>query len=290
MKVLVTGVDGQLGFDLVKELERRNIDVIGAGRREMDITDPITVKNVMRRERPDAVIHCAAWTAVDAAEEAENADKVRQVNVVGTENIARECANYDCKMLYVSTDYVFDGKGSEPWQEDSKDFNPLNFYGQTKLDGEKAVERLLKKYFIVRIAWVFGINGKNFVKTMLSLGEKYSKLRVVNDQIGTPTYTRDLAVLLVDMIQTDKYGCYHATNEGGYISWYDFAKEIFASANMNVDVAAVTTEQYGLSKAARPSNSRLEKKKLVDNGFELLPDWKDALARYIKEIKENGKN
>ena len=290
MKVLVTGADGQLGFDLVKELERRNIDVIGAGRREMDITDPIAVKNVMRRERPDAVIHCAAWTAVDAAEEAENADKVRQVNVVGTENIARECANCDCKMLYVSTDYVFDGKGSEPWQEDSKDFNPLNFYGQTKLDGEKAVERLLKKYFIVRIAWVFGINGKNFVKTMLSLGEKYSKLRVVNDQIGTPTYTRDLAVLLVDMIQTDKYGCYHATNEGGYISWYDFAKEIFASANLNVDVEAVTTEQYGLSKAARPSNSRLEKKKLVDNGFELLPDWKDALARYIKEIKENGKN
>lgn len=284
MKVFVTGVAGQLGHDVVNELEKRGHFATGVDVAEMDITDADACERVITEAAPDAVIHCAAWTAVDAAE--DNEEKVRAVNARGTENIARVCRDIGAKMMYISTDYVFDGQGETPWQPDCKDYAPLSVYGRTKLEGELAVSGLLEKYFIVRIAWVFGRNGKNFIRTMLGLGKKYDSLRVVCDQIGTPTYTYDLARLLVDMIETEKYGYYHATNEGGYVSWADFAREIFCQAGMNTQVVPVTTAEYGLSKAARPFNSRLDKRKLVENGFQPLPNWQDALIRYLKEIAE----
>lgn len=284
MKILVTGVKGQLGYDVVNECQKRGYDAIGVDVEEMDITNPEAVDRVIAEANPDAVIHCAAWTAVDAAEEPENVAKVRAVNADGTQNIANVCKKLNCKLLYISTDYVFDGQGSEPWLPDQKDYRPLNVYGQTKLEGELAVANTVEKYFIVRIAWVFGVNGKNFIKTMLNVGKTHDTIRVVNDQIGTPTYTYDLARLLVDMAESEKYGYYHATNEGGYISWYDFACEIFRQAGYPTKVIPVTTAEYGLSKAKRPFNSRLDKHKLVENGFTPLPDWKDALRRYLKEI------
>ena len=284
MKVLVTGVKGQLGHDAVQELKRRGHEAIGVDIEEMDITDSYSVARVIASVKPDAVIHCAAWTAVDAAEDEDNREKVHLINAVGTENIARECKRVDAKMMYISTDYVFDGQGDKPWTADCKDYKPLNVYGQSKLDGELAVTRITDKHFIVRIAWVFGAHGNNFVKTMLKVGAARDSVRVVNDQIGTPTYTFDLARLLVDMIETDKYGCYHATNEGGYIGWNDFAKEIFKAAGYKTAVIPVTTKEYGLSKAARPFNSRLDKSKLIASGFTPLPDWRDALTRYLKEI------
>ena len=293
MKLLVTGVKGQLGYDVVNELTKRGHEAIGVDIEEMDITDTASVQSVIGQCAPDAVIHCAAWTAVDAAEDEDKQEKVRMVNAVGTENIAKVCKELDCKMMYISTDYVFDGQGETPWTPDCKDYKPLNVYGQTKLDGELSVANNLSKYFIVRIAWVFGINGNNFIKTMLKVGRNRDKLTVVNDQIGTPTYTYDLARLLVDMIETDKYGYYHATNEGGYISWHEFATEIFRQAaalgynaysDENLTVAPVTTAEYGVSKAARPFNSRLDKSKLAEQGFTPLPTWQDALARYLKEI------
>ena len=284
MKVFVTGVRGQLGFDVVNECKKRGYEVIGVDIEEMDITDANAVERVITAACPDVVVHCAAWTAVDAAEEAENIPKVRAVNAIGTQNIANVCKILGCKLIYISTDYVFDGQGTKPWVPDQKDYRPLNVYGQTKLEGELAVADTLEKYFIVRIAWVFGLNGKNFIKTMLSVGKKYDTVRVVNDQIGTPTYTYDLARLLVDMAKTEKYGYYHATNEGGYISWYEFACEIFRQAGYPTKVIPVTTQEYGLSKAKRPFNSRLDKSKLIENGFTPLPDWKDALGRYLKEI------
>ena len=284
MKILVTGVKGQLGYDVVNECQKRGYDAIGVDVEEMDITNPEAVDRVIAEANPDAVIHCAAWTAVDAAEEPENVAKVRAVNAGGTQNIANVCKKLNCKLLYISTDYVFDGQGSEPWLPDQKDYRPLNVYGQTKLEGELAVANTVEKYFIVRIAWVFGANGKNFIKTMLNVGKTHDTIRVVNDQIGTPTYTYDLARLLVDMAESEKYGYYHATNEGGYISWYDFACEIFRQAGYPTKVIPVTTAEYGLSKAKRPFNSRLDKHKLVENGFTPLPDWKDALKRYLKEI------
>jgi len=252
----------------------------------MDITDSKMVENVLTQVRPDVVIHCAAWTAVDLAEDEDKQEKVRAINAGGTQNIASVCKALDCKMIYISTDYVFNGQGETPWDPDCKDYAPLSVYGQTKLEGELAVAGTLEKYFIVRIAWVFGLNGNNFIKTMLKLGKKYDTLRVVCDQIGTPTYTLDLSRLLVDMAESDKYGYYHATNEGGYISWYDFACEVFRQAGYSVTVNPVTTAEYGLSKAARPFNSRLDKSKLVQNGFRPLPDWQDALSRYLKEIEE----
>lgn len=284
MKALVTGVKGQLGFDVVNELKKRGYDVVGVDIEEMDITDAESVNRVITDAAPDVVIHCAAWTAVDAAEEEENIPKVRAVNVTGTQNIADVCKKLDCKMIYISTDYVFNGQGTEPWHPDCKDYAPLCVYGQTKLDGELAVSHTLDKYFIVRIAWVFGKNGNNFIKTMLNVGKKYDTVRVVNDQIGTPTYTYDLARLLVDMAETEKYGYYHATNEGEYISWYDFTCEIFRQAGYTTKVVPVTTEEYGLSKAKRPFNSRLDKSKLAENGFKSLPSWQNALERYLKEI------
>lgn len=284
MKVLVTGVNGQLGHDVVNELTKRGHNAVGVDIDEMDITDKKCVDDVIGKTNPDAVIHCAAWTAVDLAEEAENIDTVRAVNAYGTKYIAQSCRALDCKMIYISTDYVFDGQGNEPWQADCKDYAPLNVYGQTKLEGELAVSGTLDKYFIVRIAWVFGVNGKNFIKTMLNVGKTHDTVTVVNDQIGTPTYTYDLARLLVDMIETEKYGYYHATNEGGYISWFDFAKEIYAQAGYSTQVKPVSTAQYGISKAKRPFNSRLDKSKLLQNGFTPLPTWQDALARYLKEI------
>ena len=294
MKVFVTGVHGQLGHDVMVELAKREILAIGSDISEdndlypeyvpMDITNMASVDRILSEVSPDAVIHCAAWTAVDAAEDEENRDKVHLVNAVGTENIAKICKKLNSKMMYISTDYVFNGEGTEPWRPDCKDYAPLNVYGKTKLEGEIAVSSTLEKYFIVRIAWVFGLNGNNFIKTMLRLSEKYSELRVVNDQIGTPTYTYDLARLLVDMILTDKYGYYHATNEGGYISWYDFACEIFRQSGKNIKVNPVSTAEYGLSKAKRPFNSRLDKSKLVENGFKPLPEWKDALGRYLAII------
>lgn len=286
MKVLVTGVKGQLGHDVFNELCARGYEAVGVDVEEMDITDAQSVDKMLSSVRPDAVIHCAAWTAVDAAEESENIEKVSLVNVQGTKNIAKACRAIGSKMMYISTDYVFDGQGTEPWEADCKEYAPLSVYGRTKLEGELAVAEALDAYFIVRIAWVFGINGKNFVKTMLALSEKYESLRVVDDQIGTPTYTFDLARLLVDMIETDKYGYYHATNEGGYISWADFAKEIFHQAKKTTAVIPVTTEEYGLSKAKRPFNSRLDKSKLIEKGFAPLPDWKDALARYLFELEK----
>lgn len=285
MKVLVTGVNGQLGYDVVNELKKRGHEAVGVDIAEMDITDEASVVRVMGEVKPDAVIHCAAWTAVDAAE--DNEEKVRLVNATGTKYIATECKKLGCKLMYISTDYVFDGQGETPWKPDCKEYAPLNVYGQTKLEGELAVSSSLDNYYIVRIAWVFGKNGNNFIKTMLRLAESHDILRVVCDQIGTPTYTYDLARLLVDMIETDKYGYYHATNEGGYISWADFAIEIFKMVNLKVCVEPVATEEYGLSKARRPVNSRLDKSKLVQNGFAPLPTWQDALARYLKEI-ENG--
>lgn len=284
MKVLVTGVKGQLGYDVVNELTKRGHTAIGVDIDEMDITDKHSVQIVIEKTKPDAVIHCAAWTAVDLAEDENKISLVRAVNTDGTRNIAEICKKLNCKMMYISTDYVFNGQGTEPWEPDCKDYEPLNVYGQTKLGGELAVANLLEKYFIVRIAWVFGVNGNNFIKTMLNVGKKYDELTVVNDQIGTPTYTYDLARLLVDMIETEKYGYYHATNEGGYISWYDFACEIFKQAGYNTKVKPVTTEEYGLSKAKRPFNSRLDKSKLIENGFKPLPTWQDALSRYLKEI------
>lgn len=284
MKVFVTGVRGQLGYDVVNECKKRGYEVIGVDIEEMDITDANAVERVITAACPDVVVHCAAWTAVDAAQEAENIPKVSAVNAIGTQNIANVCKILGCKLIYISTDYVFDGQGTKPWVPDQKDYRPLNVYGQTKLEGELAVADTLEKYFIVRIAWVFGLNGKNFIKTMLSVGKKYDTVRVVNDQIGTPTYTYDLARLLVDMAKTEKYGYYHATNEGGYISWYEFACEIFRQAGYPTKVIPVTTQEYGLSKAKRPFNSRLDKSKLIENGFTPLPDWKDALGRYLKEI------
>lgn len=306
MKVFVTGVVGQLGHDVVNELERRNYESVGSDIQEnyggvsdgtavttvpyvqLDITERDAVIRTIEDIKPDAIIHCAAWTAVDAAEDEENQAKVQAINAVGTQNIADAAKAVDAKILYLSTDYVFDGQGTRPWQPDDKNYAPLNVYGQSKLDGELAVSSTLEKFFIVRIAWVFGLNGKNFIKTMLNVGKTHPQVRVVNDQIGTPTYTLDLARLLVDMVETDKYGYYHATNdEGGeYISWYDFTKEIYRQAGMMTEVVPVTTAEYGLSKAARPFNSRLDKSKLTEAGFQPLPDWKDALSRYLKEIGE----
>ena len=304
MKVFVTGVNGQLGHDVVNELSKRGHCGIGsdvtpayAGIADgssvttaeyamMDITDSEMVQKVLTSIRPDAVIHCAAWTNVDGAEDEANIPKVRLINGNGTRNIADVCQSLGCKMMYISTDYVFDGQGTDPWEPDCKAYAPLNVYGQSKLDGELAVAETLEKYFIVRIAWVFGLNGKNFIKTMLNVAKTHDTVRVVNDQIGTPTYTIDLARLLVDMIETEKYGYYHVTNEGGYISWYDFTCEIYRQAGLTTKVIPVTTAEYGESKAARPFNSRLDKSKLVKNGFEPLPDWKDAVARYLKELKE----
>ena len=285
MKALVTGVKGQLGYDVVNELQQRGHEAIGVDIEEMDITDAECVNRVITESAPDVVIHCAAWTAVDAAEDAENIPKVRAVNAAGTQHIADACKQLGCRMIYISTDYVFSGQGTEPWTPDCKDFAPLNIYGQTKREGELAVANTLDKFFIVRIAWVFGKNGNNFIKTMLNVGKKHDTIRVVNDQIGTPTYTYDLARLLADMAESEKYGYYHATNEGGYISWYDFACEIFRQAGYSTRVVPVTTEEYGLSKAARPFNSRLDKSKLTENGFTPLPDWRDALGRYLKEIE-----
>ncbi len=304
MKVFVTGVAGQLGHDVVNELRKRGhvavgsdvvepINDIGANESAheemtfelLDITDASAVEEVLTRVHPDAVVHCAAWTAVDLAEDEDKQDKVRAINATGTRNIAAVCKKLDCKMIYISTDYVFDGQGETPWQPDCKAYAPLNVYGQTKLEGELAVSELLEKFFIVRIAWVFGVNGKNFIKTMLNVGKKYDTVRVVCDQIGTPTYTYDLARLLVDMAESEKYGYYHATNEGGYISWYDFTCEIFKQAGYETKVVPVTTAEYGLSKAARPFNSRLDKSKLPEMGFAPLPTWQDALSRYLQVIE-----
>ncbi len=303
VKILVTGVAGQLGHDVMNELSKRGIEGVGsdiapeyAGIQDgspvtgmqyiqMDITDEAAVSSVIESEKPDAVIHCAAWTAVDAAEDEENKEKVYNINVNGTKNIANACKKVDAKMMYISTDYVFDGQGEKPWDPDCRDYKPLSVYGDTKLKGETAVETTLDKFFIVRIAWVFGLNGNNFIKTMLKVGKTHDEVRVVSDQIGTPTYTYDLARLLTDMIQTDKYGYYHATNEGGFISWFDFTNEIYKQAGYTTKVTPVTTEEYGISKAARPFNSRLDKSKLSANGFEPLPTWQDALARYLKEIE-----
>lgn len=302
MKFFVTGVGGQLGHDVMNELAKRGHTGVGSDMAptysgvadgsavttmpyvQLDITDSAAVDKVLSEIKPDAVIHCAAWTAVDMAEDDANVAKVRAVNAGGTQNIADACHHLGCKMTYISTDYVFDGQGTEPWQPDCKDYKPLNVYGQTKLEGELAVSNTLDKYFIVRIAWVFGLNGKNFIKTMLNVGKTHDTVRVVNDQIGTPTYTLDLSRLLIDMNETEKYGYYHATNEGGYISWYDFTCEIFKQAGYSTKVVPVTTAEYGLSKAARPFNSRLDKSKLVEAGFKPLPTWQDALARYLKEL------
>lgn len=314
MKFFVTGVGGQLGHDVMNELLKRGHDGVGSDIQEvysgvaddsavttapyvqLDITDKAAVDRVITEVNPDAIIHCAAWTAVDMAEDNDKVEKVRAINAGGTQNIADVCKKLDevkpngCKMTYISTDYVFNGQGTEPWQPDCKDYKPLNVYGHTKLEGELAVSGTLEKYFIVRIAWVFGLNGKNFIKTMLNVGKTHDTVRVVNDQIGTPTYTYDLARLLVDMNETDKYGYYHATNEGAtadtaYISWYDFTKEIYRQAGYKTEVLPVTTAEYGLSKAARPFNSRLDKSKLMEAGFEPLPSWQDALSRYLKEIE-----
>lgn len=302
MKVFVTGVAGQLGHDVMNELASRGYTGVGTDLAEsysgiqdgtyvtmaeyvsLDITNKEAVMNTIKAIKPDVVVHCAAWTAVDLAEDEDKQEKVKAINVDGTQNIANACKEIDAKMVYISTDYVFDGQGTTPWQPDCKDYKPLNVYGETKLGGELAVSNTLSKYFIVRIAWVFGKNGNNFIKTMLNVGKKFDTLKVVNDQIGTPTYTYDLARLLVDMIETDKYGYYHATNEGGYISWYDFACEIFKQAGYTNTIIPVTTAEYGLSKAARPFNSRLDKSKLVENGFKPLPTWQDALVRYLKEM------
>lgn len=301
MKIFVTGVGGQLGHDVMNELAKRGYEGVGSDVASeysgiadesavtrmpyvsLDITDKEEVENVITEINPDVVVHCAAWTAVDMAEDDDKVELVRKVNAGGTQNIAGVCKKLDCKMLYLSTDYVFNGQGTEPWKPECTDYKPLNVYGQTKLEGELAVSSTLEKYFIVRIAWVFGLNGKNFIKTMINVGKTHKEVRVVNDQIGTPTYTYDLARLLVDMIETDKYGYYHATNEGGYISWYDFCCEFYKQYGLETWVIPVSTEEYGLSKAARPVNSRLDKSKLVEAGFEPLPSWQDAVERYLKE-------
>ncbi len=306
MRVFVTGVNGQLGQDVMNELHRRGHEAVGSdittsygGAQDgtavvcepymmMDITDAASVGRIIGELRPDAVIHCAAWTAVDAAEDDANRDKVFAINAGGTEHIAEACRAADAKMVYISTDYVFDGEGDEPWKPECREYKPLNVYGQSKLGGENAVSSILEKYFIVRIAWVFGLNGSNFIKTMLRLGKSHGTLRVVCDQIGTPTYTYDLARLLADMVGTERYSYYHATNEGGYISWYEFAKAIFREAGMGTEVLPVTTAEYGVSKAKRPFNSRLDKSKLVENGFKPLPDWRDALKRYISLLSSNN--
>ena len=303
MKIFVTGVAGQLGHDVMNELAKRGYEGIGSDLApeytgiqdgsavtkmpyvSLDITNKNAVEQTLEQIHPDVVIHCAAWTAVDMAEDDDKVEKVRAVNAGGTENIALVCKKLDCKMVYISTDYVFDGQGETPWDPDCKDYKPMNVYGQTKLEGELAVSRNLEKYFIVRSAWVFGVNGKNFIKTMLNVGKTHDTVRVVKDQIGTPTYTYDLARLLIDMVETDKYGYYHATNEGGYISWYDFTCEIYRQAGYDTKVIPVTTEEYGMSKAARPFNSRLDRSKLVKNGFTPLPTWQDALSRYLKIIQ-----
>ena len=303
MKVFVTGVAGQLGHDVMNELQSRGYEGIGTDIApeysgiqdhtavtqmpyvQMDITDKEAVEKIITDLNPDVVVHCAAWTAVDMAEDDDKVEKVRAINAGGTDNIAKVCKKIGAKMVYLSTDYVFDGQGEKPWEPDCKDYKPLNIYGQTKLEGELAVSSQLEKYFIVRIAWVFGVNGKNFIKTMLNVGKNHGTVRVVNDQIGTPTYTLDLARLLVDMIETEKYGYYHATNEGGYISWYDFTCEIYKQAGYQTKVIPVSTAEYGASKAARPFNSRLDKKKLIEAGFQPLPTWQDALTRYLKTIE-----
>ena len=308
MKVLVTGVGGQLGHDIMNELNRRGIEGVGSdiapvysGIRDgsavadmpyipMDITDRAGVEKVLAEVHPDVIMHCAAWTAVDMAEDDDKVEKVRAINAGGTANIAQAARKLDAAMIYISTDYVFDGQGTAPWDPDCKDYKPLNVYGETKLAGELAVSGTLDKYYIVRIAWVFGLNGKNFIKTMLNVGKTHDTVRVVNDQIGTPTYTYDLARLLVDMAETDKYGYYHATNEDGYISWYDFTKEIYRQAGLKTEVLPVTTAEYGISKAKRPFNSRLDKSKLVRNGFTPLPAWQDALARYLQELAKTEKS
>lgn len=301
MRVFVTGVNGQLGHDVMNELYKRGYEATGSDIADtyvgindfspvttmpyvkLDITDTEEVNRVISGLEPDVVIHCAAWTAVDMAEDDDKVELVRNVNAHGTENIAKACKNIDAKMIYISTDYVFDGQGTTPWSPDCKDYKPLNVYGQTKLEGELVVSSILNKYFIVRIAWVFGLNGKNFIKTMINVGKSLDEVRVVNDQIGTPTYTLDLSRLLVDMIEIEKYGYYHVTNEGGYISWYDFTKEIYKQYGLDTKVIPVTTEEYGLSKAKRPFNSRLDKSKLIENGFKPLPTWQDALRRYLEE-------
>lgn len=303
MKVFVTGVAGQLGHDVINELAKRGIEGIGSDLAEtyggirdgsavtrtpyraMDITDKASVERTLGEIHPDVVIHCAAWTAVDLAEDPDKREKVRAINAGGTRNIAEVCKQIDAKMVYISTDYVFDGKGTAPWEPDCKAYKPLNVYGETKLEGELAVSGILEKYFIVRIAWVFGLNGKNFIRTMLNVAKTHDTVRVVNDQIGTPTYTFDLSRLLVDMVETEKYGYYHATNEGGFISWYDFTREIYRQAGLPTRVIPVSTAEYGISKAARPFNSRLSKEKLVQMGFEPLPTWQDALSRFLKEMK-----
>lgn len=303
MKFFVTGVAGQLGHDVMNELAKRGYEGVGSdiapqysGVEDgssvttmpyvgMDITDAKAVRETILSVKPDVVVHCAAWTAVDLAEDEDKKEKVYAINAKGTQNIADVCKELDCKVIYISTDYVFNGQGTEPWQPDCKDYQPLNVYGKTKLEGELAISNTVSKYFIVRIAWVFGLNGKNFIKTMLSVGKTHDEVRVVNDQIGTPTYTYDLSRLLVDMAETDKYGYYHATNEGGYISWYDFTCEIYKQAGLSTKVTPVTTAEYGVSKAARPFNSRLDKSKLTENGFRALPTWQDALSRYLKEIE-----
>lgn len=303
MKFFVTGVGGQLGHDIMNELAARGHEGVGSDIApiysgiadgsavtsmpyvQMDITDSEAVASVLAEVKPDVVVHCAAWTAVDAAEDEENREKVFAINAKGTENIARVCLELDCKMIYISTDYVFDGQGERPWEPDDKNYAPLNVYGESKLQGEQAVSSILEKYFIVRIAWVFGLNGKNFIKTMINVGKTHDEVRVVNDQIGTPTYTYDLSRLLVDMAETDKYGYYHATNEGGYISWYDFCVEFYKQYGLETRVTPVTTAEYGLSKAARPFNSRLDKSKLVEAGFTPLPTWQDAVSRYLKEAQ-----
>lgn len=299
MNLFITGIAGQLGHDVVNDALSRGYKVTGSDVVEnvetsvpyvqLDITDHNAVEKTISELHPDAVIHCAAWTAVDAAEDEENQAKVNLINVDGTRYLAEAVKAVDAKMIYISTDYVFDGKGTEPWKPDCKDYAPLNVYGQSKLDGELAVSSILDKFFIVRIAWVFGLNGKNFIKTMINVGKTHPEVRVVDDQIGTPTYTKDLARLLVDMVETEKYGYYHATNSeskpGEYISWADLAEEAYRIADMDVKVNRVTTAEYGLSKAARPFNSRLDKSKLVESGFKPLPDWRDAVKRYIEEAK-----
>lgn len=303
MKFFVTGVGGQLGHDVMNEIASRGFEGVGSDIApiysgvadgtavtsmpyvQLDITDSEAVASVLAEVKPDVVVHCAAWTAVDAAEDEENKEKVFSINAKGTENIAKVCKELDCKMIYISTDYVFDGQGDRPWEPDDKNYAPLNVYGESKLQGELAVSSILEKYFIVRIAWVFGLNGKNFIKTMINVGKTHDEVRVVNDQIGTPTYTYDLSRLLVDMAETDKYGYYHATNEGGYISWYDFCVEFYKQYGLETKVTPVTTAEYGLSKAARPFNSRLDKSKLVEAGFTPLPTWQDAVSRYLKEAQ-----
>ena len=304
MKYFVTGVAGQLGHDVMNELAARGYEGVGSDIApvysgiadgsavtsmpyvQLDITDEDAVMSVITEVRPEVIVHCAAWTAVDAAEDEENKAKVKAINVDGTAYIARAAAATGAKIFYISTDYVFNGQGDKPWEADCSDYAPVNYYGRTKLEGELAVKEATDKFFIVRIAWVFGRNGKNFIKTMVNVGRTHDTVRVVNDQIGTPTYTLDLARLLIDMSVTDKYGYYHATNEGGYISWYDFTCEIYKQVGIKAEVLPVTTEEYGLSKAARPKNSRLDKSKLIKEGFTPLPAWQDALARYLKEIEE----